>query len=157
MKAQVKQHNGTPTLFLDDQPVYGNMHLFGGWNPNGFEETLKAIRRFAANGIHIYSIDAVGPEWNGPHTGDPQQHDYSETAPRLQRVVDADPDALFLLRLGFETRWQDPKWWNALHPDDVEVRSDGTRWGASYASRAWSDDVSSFLLGYIDALKAAGL
>src|SRR5439155_10105695 len=105
----------------------------------------------------IYSIDAVGPEWNGPHTGNGQQHDYSETAPRLQRVVDNDPDAMFLLRMSFETRYQDPKWWNELHPDDVEVRSDGTRWGASYASRAWSDDVSSFLRGYIDALKAAGL
>ena len=162
MKAQVKQHNGTPTLFLNDQPVYGNMHLFGGWNPANMEGTLQAIRRFAANDIHIYSIDAVGPEWNGPHTNDagvrdPHQHDYSETAPRLQRVVDNDPDALFLLRLSFETRWQDPQWWNELHPDDVEVRSDGTRWGASYASRAWSDDVSSFMRGYIDALKAAGL
>ena len=157
MKAQVKPHNGTPTLFLNDQPVYGNMHLFGGWNPNGFEETLKAIRRFAANDIHIYSIDAVGGEWNGPHAGDGQQHDYSETAPRLQRVVDNDPDAMFLLRLGFETHWQNPKWWNELHPDDVEVLSDGSRWGASYASRAWSEDVSSFLRGYIDALKAAGL
>src|SRR5262249_7723360 len=114
------------------------------------------IRRFAANDIHIYSIDALGPEWNGPHS-DPNQHDFSETAPRLQRALEADPDALFLFRMSFETRWQDPKWWNALHPNDVEVRSDGTRWGASYGSRAWPEDVSRFLVEYMDVLKAANL
>jgi hypothetical protein len=157
MKAQVKQHNGTPTLFLDDKPVYANIHLFGGWNPDGMDATLAAIRRFASNGIHIYSLDSLSSEWNGPRSGGPGEYEFAETAPRLQRVLKADPDALFLLRTNFETHWQSPKWWNELHPDDVEVLSDGSRWGASYASSAWQEDVSNFLRGYIDHLKSAGL
>src|SRR5258708_25397869 len=162
MKAQVKQHNGTPTLFLDDKPVYGNMHLFGGWNPAAMEYTQDAIRRFASNGIHIYSFDAVGAEWNAPRIGSARndsagEYDFTDTAPRMQKVLELDPDATFLLRMGFETHWQSPKWWNALHPDDVEILSDGSRWGASYASRAWQEDVSNFLRAYIEHLKAAGL
>ena len=35
MKAEVKQHNGTPTLFLDDQPVFADIQLIGGLDPNG--------------------------------------------------------------------------------------------------------------------------
>src|SRR5258708_2199626 len=137
MKAQVKQHNGTPTLFLDDKPVYANIHLFGGWNPAGIDATLAAIRRFAGNGIHIYSLDAVSSEWNAPPSGAPSggngKYDFAEGAPALQRVLEADPEALFLLRTNFETHWQSPKWLNALQPDDVEVLSDGSRWGASLA------------------------
>jgi len=157
MKAQVKQHNGTPTLFLDDKPVYGNMHLFGGWNPDKMDYTQAAIGRFASNGIHIYSFDAVGAEWNGPRLGGPGEYDFTDTAPRMQKVLAIDPDAMFLLRMGFETHWQSPRWWNALHPDDVEILSDGSQWGASYASRAWQEDVSNFLRAYIEHLKAVGL
>src|SRR5215211_5134717 len=101
MNAHVRQHNGTPTLFLDGKPVYANMHLIGGWSPGGLPATLDAVRRFAADGIHIYSIDAVGQEWRGPRPGDPSPYDFAETAPRLQNIIDADPDALFLLRMGF--------------------------------------------------------
>src|SRR5689334_778811 len=115
MKAQVKPHNGTPTLFLNDQPVYANIHLFGGWNPNNMEGTLAAIRRFAANDIHIYSIDALGAEWYGPQPAAPRRYDFSPVVPRLQTALEADPQAMFLLRMSFETRYQDPPWWNTQH------------------------------------------
>jgi hypothetical protein len=157
MKAQVKQHNGTPTLFLDDKPVYANMQLIGGLAPGGMEASQASIRAFAANGIHIYSIDAVVAEWRGPRPGQASHYDFSETAPRLQGVLQADPQALFLLRMGFETHGLPDKWWNQLHPDEVEVLSDGSRWGASYASLEWRSQVQDFMRAYIAHLQAAGL
>ena len=66
MKAEVKQHNGTPTLFLDDQPVFADIQLIGGLDPNGIAETQDVIRAYAKSNVHIYSIDSVGPEWCAP-------------------------------------------------------------------------------------------
>lgn len=103
MKATVQPYNGTSTLFLNDQPVFANCHLIGGLDPKGIAAIQESVRAFAQNNIHIYSIDAVGAEWTTPRTGDSYTFDFSETTPRLQAVLDADPDALFLLRMGFET------------------------------------------------------
>src|SRR5690349_20748081 len=103
MKAHVKQHNGTPTLFLDGQPAYANCQLIGGLDLNAIDKTQESIRAFAAAGVHIYSIDAVQDEWYAPRPTGGGPFDFSTTAPRLQHVIDADPDALFLLRMGFDT------------------------------------------------------
>ena len=157
MKAHVKQHNGTPTLFLDGQPVYANCHLIGGIDPKGLEATQAVIRAFAGNGIHIYSIDAVGDEWYKPLGGVPGAYDFSTTAPRLQSILDADPDALFLLRMGFETRYAPEDWWNLRYPDEVEVLSDGRRISASYASQVWQTQVQDCLRAYIRHLRSVGL
>lgn len=157
MKAQVHNHNGTPTLFLDDQPVFTNIHWVGGIQPSGVKITQESIRAFARNGIHIYSIDAMGGEWRGPRPGDPSPYDFRETAPRLQQVLDADPDGMFLLRLGFETRYLPNNWWNTLYPDEVEVLSDGQRLSASYASQVWREQVQDLLRAYINHLRKTGL
>jgi hypothetical protein len=157
MKAHIHPHNGTPTLFLDDKPAFANIHLLGGIQPSGLSATQESIRAFAKNGIHIYSIDAVGSEWRGPVPGDPSHFDFRETAPRLQQVLDADPDALFLLRMGFETRYLPGNWWNNLYPDEVEVLSDGQRISASYASLLWREQVQELLRAYIDHLRRVGL
>src|SRR6185369_339917 len=157
MKAQVKQHNGTPTLFLDDQPVFADIQLIGGLDPNGIAATQDAIRVYANANVHIYSIDSVGPEWCAPRPGSPARYDFTETAPRLQTILDADPEALFLLRMGFETRFLLENWWNTLNPDEVEVLSDGTAFSASFASLKWQEEVKTFLKDYIDHLRTAGL
>lgn len=155
MKATVQPYNGTPTLFLNDQPVFANCHLIGGLDPNGLATIQESVRAFANNNIHIYSIDAVGAEWTTPRTGDAYTFDFSETAPRLQAVLDADPDALFLLRMGFETYYVD--WWRQAYPDEVEVLTDGPSTSASYASLAWQTQVKDLLRAYIAQLRAVGL
>jgi hypothetical protein len=157
MKAHIHLHNGTPTLFLDGKPTFANIHLLGTVLPAGLSATQESIRAFAKNGIHIYSIDAVSSEWRGPVPGVPSHFDFRETAPRLQQVLDADPDALFLLRMGFETRYLPGNWWNNLYPDEVEVLSDGQRISASYASQVWREQVQELLRAYIDHLRQVGL
>ncbi len=157
MKAHIHLHNGTPTLFLDEKPTFANIHLLGTVLPAGLSATQESIRAFAKNGIHIYSIDAVGSEWRGPVPGDASHFDFRETAPRLQQVLDADPEALFLLRMGFETRYLPGNWWNNLYPDEVEVLSDGQRISASYASLVWREQVQELLREYIDHLRQVGL
>jgi hypothetical protein len=157
MKAQVRNYHGTPTLFLNDQPVFAGCQLLGSLDPNFHNLNQEIMRVYANAGVHIYSIDSVGPEWCGPHQGDPSHFDFKFVAPRLKEVIDADPDALFLLRMGFETRWLLGNWWNLMHPDELEILSDGSKISQSYASLVWQSEVKNFLKGYIDQLRIDGL
>ena len=115
------------------------------------------MRVYADAGVHIYSIDALGPEWCGPGTAHTGHYDFTVTAPRLQEVVDADPQALFLLRMGFETHYLVNNWWNQAYPDELEVISDGAKPSASFASSVWQSQVKDLLKAYIDHLRSAGL
>ena len=157
MKAQLKNHNGTPTVFLDDQPVFFGCHLVGYMYPDKLTEHQAISRRYREAGVHIYSVDNFTHEWVGPRPGQPVPYDFSVIAPRLQAYIDADPDALFLMRMGFETRWQPDSWWNLAHPDEVEVLSDGARWGQSFASATWRAHVNELLRAVIDHLRAIGM
>lgn len=129
MKAQLRNHNGTPTVFLDDQPVFFGCHLVGYMDPANLKENQPYARKYAEAGVHIYSVDYLSQEWVGPRPDNPYPYDFSSVVPRLQSYLEADPRALFLLRMGFETRYSSGNWWNLAYPDQVEVLSDGARWG----------------------------
>jgi hypothetical protein len=157
MKAHVKKHHGTPTLYLDGEPTFAGIHLLGGLDPNAVSINQGIIRAFAANNVHINSIEAVEGDWCGPRPGNPNPYDFSKTASRFQQVLDADPQALFLLRMGFETYWPHLNWWNELHLEELEILSDGRKVSASYASQVWQSDVREFLKAYIEHLRSVGL
>lgn len=157
MKAQVKNNQGTPTLFLNDKPVFSGCQLLGSLDPNHHNLNQEIMRVYANAGVHIYSIDSVGPEWCGPRSENPSHFNFLTVAPRLQEVIDADLDALFLLRMGFETRWLLGNWWNQMYPDELEILSDGSRVSQSFASTVWRSEVKEFLHGYIAQLRADGL
>lgn len=157
MKAQLKPHNGTPTVFFDDEPVFFGCHLVGGMHPDRLNEHQPYAKKYAEAGVHVYSVDTLTQEWVGPREGDATPYDFSLVAPRLQGYIDVDPDALFLLRMGFETRWLPDDWWNKAHPDEVEILSDGSRWGQSFASKVWHDQINDLLAAFIAHLREVGL
>jgi hypothetical protein len=157
MKATLKSYNGTPTVFFDDQPGFFGCHLVGWMDPQNPGVVAPFARKYAEAGVHIYSIDNLGPEWVGPHPGSSSHYDFSPVIPRLQPYIDVDPQALFLMRMGFETRWLQDNWWNKLYPDEVEVLSDGRRVGHSYASSVWRAQVNDLLRAFIAYLKQVGL
>ena len=131
--------------------------LVGWMDPKDFTEHQPYARRYAQAGIHIHSIDTLTHEWVGPRPGNPSPYDFSLVAARLQSYIDVDPQALFLLRMGFDTRWSPQNWWNQAYPDEVEVLSDGSRWGQSFASTIWRDQVNDLLRAFIEYLRSAGL
>ena len=157
MKAQLKPHNGTPTVFLDDQPVFFGVHLVGYMYPDKPNEHQDIARKYAAAGIHIYSVDNLTHEWVGPRPEDEGQFDFAPVRPRLQSYIDVDPQAKFLMRVGLDTRWSPSSWCNAAYPDEVEMLSDGTRWGQSFASQIWREQVATLLRALIDHLREIGL
>src|SRR5689334_16879243 len=113
--AHVRPYNGAPTLFLDDKPIYANLQWMGGFNlgdAQQIELTQTAMRAFARAGVHIYTLDGLNNDWCGPRNGSSSPYNFSDNAPRLQKAIDADPEALFNLRLMFETRHLLDNWWN---------------------------------------------
>jgi hypothetical protein len=147
--AEVRMHNGTPTLFLDGRPampayLWTSPPLADKW------EAHNAAKSAAAAGIHMYAFDVgVGTEWVKP------DYDFSTVKARYGRVIDADPEARFHLRCHLEIGIDD--WWSKLHPDELELHSTGRRYTQSFASEVWRDQAKAFLRAYIACLRELGL
>ena len=159
MKAHVRNHNGAPTLFLDNKPVYANLQWIGGFNladPTSVALTQTAMRAFAKSGVHLYSLDGCY-DWCGPRNGNPSPYDFSQVGPRLQAGIDADPDALFNLRLMFETHHLADNWWNKKYPNEGEVLSEGEASSASFASKIWQQHVNELLTALVAHLREIGM
>ncbi len=169
MRAHVRLHNGTPTLFLDDQPTFANFHLLSPFDGEHRGPSRPIARKFGELGIDLYSIDASGPEWIGPG-----QYDFSGVESRLRGVLDENPAAHFLFRMNFETRGSPNNWWNNTYPDELEILgSEGDdeasvaalranplaerRIAQSYASQIWRAQVKDLLCAYIAHLREIGL
>ena len=98
MKAQLRQYNGTPTVFLNDKPAFFGCHLVGWMDPEKLNAYQVYARKYAEAGVHIYSVDILTHEWVGPRPDgpdNPSPYDFTLVAPRMQSYIDVDPQALF--------------------------------------------------------------
>ncbi len=153
--AEIRPHRGSPALFLDGRPVFPAIAWTSAPRPDGWDFAEQA-RRNADTGIHIYAFDVgSGVEWTGPGPGRSGAHDFSTVEARFGRVLEADPRALFHLRIQLEIGHDD--WWAKAHPGELEILDDGRPNGMSFASRAWRAEAEAFLEAYIAHLKAVGL
>lgn len=151
--AHVRPHNGTPTLFLDDEPVFAAMHwLAGGFEPDGAFQNDYAVREFARAGVHMNAV-GVAPAWCGVAAPPTPDADLEEAGRLLRAVLAADPQALFHLRIFIESG----PLFNERFPDECEVASDGSRLNASYASDVWHAHVLEYLDRLVNYLRAQGL
>ena len=60
MKAQLKMHNGTPTVFFDDQPAFFAVHLVGYMMPDKLTEHQDIAKKYADAGVHIFHLNEAG-------------------------------------------------------------------------------------------------
>jgi hypothetical protein len=159
MRAQVKQHNGTPTLFLDGQPVFADCHWVGSFDSEYFTpETRASMAAFRDANIHIYCTDAMADEWTEPGPDPARPFDFSPVAQRLRAALEVDGEALFILRIMVETKYLARNWWNTRYPDELEVLSDDQNdISASFASQVWQDGVKQVLRAHIAFLRQEGL
>lgn len=154
MKAEIKPHKGTPTLFLDGKPAFAHFQWLTSHPTPDLLENRDAIRQFAGAGVHLITFDiGTGTEWVGPGSGRKGHFDFSAVEGQFGKMLEADPDALFHLRIYLETR----DWWNELYPEEREITDDGRPQNQSYASEVWQSQVKEFLHAYSDHLRGLGL
>ena len=156
MTAEIKQHNGTPTLFLDGQPTFAGYLWTHPPDPEGYP-AAPCARKFSEAGFHLYAFDVgtqpSSAEWCGPQPGHPDHFDFSTLEARLGRILEADPEARFHLRIHLRM----PEWWQKLYPEECEVNAEGQRLNQSFASQVWREQAKDFLRAYADHLQAIGL
>ena len=156
MSARIERYNGTPTLFVNDQPVFAT-YLWG--KPptaEGFE-LAECARQYAKAGIHFYAFDlgsrGIVREWCGPGPGHEGHFDFSTVEARLKHVLAIDPQAHFHLRIHLEM----DSWWQDLYPDQCEWSAAGERQHQSFASPLWREQAKDFMRAYVTHLKSIGL
>jgi hypothetical protein len=153
MAYELQERNGCMVVCRDGQPIFYSALWTGA--PSATEHVHAEIqRRYAAAGVHVCAFD-VGHngEWAGPSIGREGGCDAELAVARLRRVLEADPETLFHLRVHIEA----PSWWQTAHSGECEVVSTGERREQSFASRVWREDVVGFLRAYISCLQRAGL
>ncbi len=153
--ARIASHNGVPTLFLNDCPAFASIYWVSAPERDKWDFAEQA-RRSADAGIHIYAFDVgKGREWIGPATVPSRPFDFTTVEERFGRVLEADPQALFHLRIYLEAGHGD--WWEKAYPEECELTSEGKRNGMSFASTVWRSQAKEFLRAYVDQFKRLGL
>ena len=141
---QRKQWNGTPTLFIDDQPVNGIAYT-------AYQPSVQVFRQFTRAGVNIFSFEATptASNYGLAQTAwlEPGKYDFSQLDERATMVLQANPNAYFFLRLYLDA----PDWWLKQHPDDLVLMDSGNGKytpfispgnnlpAPSWASEAWRD------------------
>ena len=148
MRAEVKMYQGTPTLYLDGMPSFYSCQWMSSDPAEGDFLAEGCVHAFGEAGVHLY---ATGPPVFRENRD--EMFDFAPVEFGMRRVMSADPDAHFHLRLYFET----PPWWNEENPDECEVSSEGERLNQSYASSVWQDEVNDYLRALIAFLKSVDL
>lgn len=154
---EIKNHNGTPTLFIDGKPSFYGTWWTAAPEAENWIRSDFAHENAAETGIHIYAFDVGRHEWTGPAEGRSNHYDFSSVEARYQRILDVDPDARFHLRFYLEMHEGFRKWWHELYPEEVEICSDGTTYRQSFASQVWREQAKDFLRAYIHHLQKIGL
>ncbi len=156
MTAEIKFHNGAPTFFLDGKPeFYG---LMWGSGPTKEDYALReSARLYGEAGVHFFTFDLNTDEYpierHAPADTMAGHFDFDTLQQRFQRVIDADPQAHFHLRVHLET----PEWWQKLYPEECELLSDGRRMCQSFASKLWRKQAIEFLSALAAHIQKVGL
>jgi len=153
--AQIREHNGTPTLFLNGQPAnFSGTWAFGPSNPNwGADGTTQLLASTTNTHIYAFEVGTRGsaPQWCGPGEGYSGDFDFSKVQSTFERIIDVDPNACFHLRVNLEMT---SEWWHKAYPEECEVTSLGWQPRQSYASEVWRKQTIDFLRAFIAHIKS---
>ncbi len=121
----------------------GETYTYLGGPPGVFGEQVKLA---AAVGVDFVSFP-LGLPWPKPG----QEADWASVDAACIRVLEANPDALLIPRVGMSP----PRWWFDAHPEDRMIWEDGPReHGFVVASPAYRRDAAERLFAFVEHLEA---
>lgn len=119
--AEVKPHQGKPTLFVNGQPqvplFYALTHAYGGrWS---WEEVpARNLHNFGQAGVRLFQVDLYLEDiWLAGR----DTLDMSKARRQVRGVLDQCPQASVVVRLHVNA----PFWWNEAHPGECTEYADG--------------------------------
>jgi len=99
---------------------------------------LSTVRRAAAVGVNIVSFVCHHFPWPKPG----EQADYSQWDRQIDAILQANPNALLIPRIGMSNI---PGWWANENPDEMMLYDNGQRGMVSVASEKWRKDAGEML------------
>jgi len=110
---------GVPTFVVDEEPF--GIPAFETYTPKPY-----FFQQFADAGIRLFlfntNVSACDYGHSPPTWIDFDTWDYSNFEERAAHVLEANPNAMLLLRVNLGT----PRWWIDAHPEEWEILEDGS-------------------------------
>ena len=149
ISATIRPHQGAPTLWVDDRPLFPLVMMT---TPKG----LQGLREMGYQGTHLYTMHTLD-WWTGI-----DQYDFSQADRELSAMLAVDPEALIIPRLVIDA----PADWLDAHPEEIVQYGDPAAWtdegngwnGArhvSWASIPWRRDATEALRALLRYAKDA--
>ena len=109
--AKVVSQGGIPTLLINGQAIPPLMFVYQGLRSNPLLFWTPEAQLASAHGIHLYGISIASFPWDHGVNGPPM--DYSAVDKQISSFLQADPQAVFLLRIGVSPS---PDWAPSVPP-----------------------------------------
>ena len=157
----VRVHGGVPTIHRRGVPW-----LAACVQKPFLGDEVRVFARLHRAGLRVAQVDATCSEdiyhphlryWHGPG-----QFDGSAQSDYFQKVSDAAPEALLILRLYAGA----PEWWTEAYPEECQQDENGSDWFQlqragrrrvpSLASLKWKADLNEALASYLRWLESSG-
>jgi hypothetical protein len=139
-RAEVRAHNGVPTIFVNDEPLHGMTAT-----SVAFDDP-EVVRGFVEGGVEIMMIWIEAPLkcWRGPG-----QYDWSYAEEKLRFFEEHAGDTKWLIRvrLGLVADW-----WGRAHPGEAHSVQEKMT-AAVIHSPQWLQDVAQAVADFVDWLR----
>lgn len=118
-KAEIRMHNGAPTLFINGAANAGLTYMT-------YKPAAKHYESFGKAGVNLVSVSVTADfsvffeqptAWTGPDA-----YDFSDMDQKMKVILDANPSAYVFPRVYMCS----PPWWDEQHPDQLVKWDDGT-------------------------------
>ena len=150
-EAKIDFAGGMPRLLINGEPVLPLIFFFNtaGGMHEGQGNLEPQAKLSAGAGVHIYSMPFVDWPWIGDGT------DFSKSDHVLDRFIEVDPQAMFILRIWSEPPGSWSGWGNAPHEKEGILHADGSRWAVSVASDFFWEKFKESLVRLIHRYEAS--
>lgn len=137
--AEVKLHNGVPTMHIDGQPcLYNRIWAFERLE-GLFPQKMKSIE-------HPFTTYELGV-WAGPG-----RYDFTQADEANDKTFREHPDKFGNLRISLTP----PGWWLETHPEELQDHNGVRETGVSAASKHWWQDAGEYARAALDHLNQSG-
>lgn len=147
--SRVGDCGGVPALFVNEKPLNPMAYMtyleqyndYKGFAEKGYR-FFSAPVLFAGRWINASSDTPAFKKGIFDEKGKPDFSLFDETA---EKILAQCPDALILPRVNMSM----PLWWEQEHPEDVNIRPDGTVCRESMYSARWRKDAAEMLAQFV--------